>query len=198
MSMHGSLYRPRCAVCPSVRPSVRPQHVKLGLCAPPTLCCALCAAGEPSVYARETARPATAAARGPQAGTSYEHQDFCQVLRRVISCAVCADAAAIAAATAACCAMDGRRVIHQQHWVSPPVSSQVCWDGGDLVCCDSCPAAYHPDCLGHTMAELTEGAAGGGRGLGRWSCPNHECTVCHRKAGVSGAPGVPPGGWLAG
>ena len=28
---------------------------------------------------------------------------------------------------------------------------QVCWDGGHLVCCSECPAAYHPECLGVSL-----------------------------------------------
>ena len=34
-----------------------------------------------------------------------------------------------------------------KHWLW----CQVCWDGGSLVLCDNCPAAYHPECLGLTM-----------------------------------------------
>jgi hypothetical protein len=54
---------------------------------------------------------------------------------------------------------------------------QVCWDGGDLVCCDQCPAAYHADCLGLGHAEL--------EAVPTWACPQHRCGVCQRKAGVS-------------
>ena len=25
---------------------------------------------------------------------------------------------------------------------------QLCWGGGDLVCCDYCPASYHEECCG--------------------------------------------------
>ena len=50
---------------------------------------------------------------------------------------------------------------------------QVCWDGGDLVCCDECPSSYHPDCLGVSLADITA--------VKRWGCPHHSCGVCHRK-----------------
>lgn len=30
----------------------------------------------------------------------------------------------------------------------------VCWDGGNVVLCDRCPAAYHTDCLGYDAAEV--------------------------------------------
>ena len=25
---------------------------------------------------------------------------------------------------------------------------QVCWDGGELMCCDFCPVSVHPECIG--------------------------------------------------
>lgn len=59
----------------------------------------------------------------------------------------------------------------------PPNNNQVCWDGGDLVCCDNCPCAYHPECIGSTLAAMARvggpgdlslggGAAGGSGGGG--------------------------------
>lgn len=53
---------------------------------------------------------------------------------------------------------------------------QVCWDGGELVLCDRCPAAYHLDCLGLGEADVE----------GVWSCPQHACAACARKAGAVG------------
>ena len=56
-----------------------------------------------------------------------------------------------------------------------------CWDGGDLVMCDFCPAAFHPKCLGFKdAAEMTMGSRMG------WSCPHHECDKCGRKAAAAG------------
>jgi SWI/SNF-related matrix-associated actin-dependent regulator of chromatin subfamily A member 5 len=52
-----------------------------------------------------------------------------------------------------------------------------CWDGGDLVCCDFCPAAYHLKCLGVQEADIPK--------LG-WSCPQHSCAQCGRSAAAAG------------
>ena len=30
----------------------------------------------------------------------------------------------------------------------------VCWDGGEIICCDFCPASYHLSCLGLTKKDL--------------------------------------------
>ena len=37
----------------------------------------------------------------------------------------------------------------------PPLTlpTQVCWDGGNLLCCDYCPASMHPACIGMTMLD---------------------------------------------
>ena len=54
---------------------------------------------------------------------------------------------------------------------------QICWGGGELICCDFCPGAYHPACLGiENVDDLPN----------TWSCPHHRCTLCDRRAGAAG------------
>ncbi|XP_051227943.1 uncharacterized protein [Lolium perenne] len=42
----------------------------------------------------------------------------------------------------------------------------VCADGGQLLCCDSCPSTFHPECLGVQVPE------------GSWVCHYCRCFVC--------------------
>lgn len=56
-----------------------------------------------------------------------------------------------------------------------------CKDGGELLCCDGCPAAYHPTCLGLTIVPD-----------GSWFCPS--CVQVSASAGCI----VMPGYWLLG
>lgn len=37
---------------------------------------------------------------------------------------------------------------------------QICWDGGELVCCSECPASYHAPCLGLSMQVSTKLSSG--------------------------------------
>ncbi len=54
---------------------------------------------------------------------------------------------------------------------------QLCWEGGDMVCCDFCPNVMHLACAGVDDASS----------LGNmWSCPHHKCVVCNRKAYAAG------------
>lgn len=50
---------------------------------------------------------------------------------------------------------------------------RVCKDGGELLCCDTCPSSYHLHCLNPPLPEIPNG---------EWLCPR--CTVsvsclCH-------------------
>ena len=54
---------------------------------------------------------------------------------------------------------------------------QVCWREGELLCCDFCPGAYHPECLGITDVGALPNS---------WSCPHHRCCLCSRKAHAAG------------
>jgi len=56
-----------------------------------------------------------------------------------------------------------------------------CWQGGDLICCDGCPAVFHPNCLGLSPKEterLTK--------LKRWMCPHHRCLECNKNSAAAG------------
>jgi len=55
---------------------------------------------------------------------------------------------------------------------------QACLDGGDLIVCDYCPAAYHAECVGLKGTELNR--------IGRWTCPHHTCMKCSRKSQAVG------------
>ncbi|KAJ8289884.1 hypothetical protein GJAV_G00006390 [Gymnothorax javanicus] len=48
---------------------------------------------------------------------------------------------------------------------------RVCKDGGELLCCDSCPSSYHIHCLNPPLPEIPNG---------EWICPR--CT-CHAMKG---------------
>ena len=61
---------------------------------------------------------------------------------------------------------------------------QVCWDGGDIVCCDLCPVSVHAECIGVTQNELAKAT--------RWACPHHSCAECGRKAAAGGATASSP------
>lgn len=66
----------------------------------------------------------------------------------------------------------GRDYDHESHCLS-------CWDGGDLVCCDVCPAAFHPQCLGLKSADDIPN-------FGVFACPHHSCATCGRKSPAAG------------
>jgi SWI/SNF-related matrix-associated actin-dependent regulator of chromatin subfamily A member 5 len=55
---------------------------------------------------------------------------------------------------------------------------QVCWEGGDLFCCNYCPAVYHAKCVGISAKQLERAHA--------WSCPHHQCSECDRKSAACG------------
>lgn len=42
----------------------------------------------------------------------------------------------------------------------------ICQDGGELLCCDKCPKAYHLQCLYPPLKKIPDGT---------WHCPR--CTV---------------------
>ena len=59
----------------------------------------------------------------------------------------------------------------------------ICWDGGDLLVCDKCPASYHTKCLS-SRGLLSSGKQG--IGGSSFICPHHRCSVCGRGSTAAG------------
>lgn len=62
----------------------------------------------------------------------------------------------------------------------------VCWDGGDLICCDRCPASYHDSCLPVDYQQAQAQNKTGGFPSKIWVCPHHFCMVCFKAAAAVG------------
>mmetsp|Transcript_16144 Transcript_16144/g.39769 ORF Transcript_16144/g.39769 Transcript_16144/m.39769 type:complete len:1473 (-) Transcript_16144:97-4515(-) len=57
------------------------------------------------------------------------------------------------------------------------VNCGCCWQGGDIVLCDYCPASYHKNCIGYE---------GDPDSTNRFECSLHYCAVCGKKANEVG------------
>lgn len=55
---------------------------------------------------------------------------------------------------------------------------QVCWEGGQIVCCTGCPRAYHYDCLDDECKGKSK--------RGMFYCSQHECFDCGGKTSNAG------------
>ncbi|KAK6356124.1 hypothetical protein TWF718_000498 [Orbilia javanica] len=56
---------------------------------------------------------------------------------------------------------------------------QVCTDGGDIVCCSSCPRSYHYECLDEEHKYKSNGKM-------QYHCSQHECYDCEQKTSDAG------------
>ncbi|KAK6332230.1 hypothetical protein TWF696_002951 [Orbilia brochopaga] len=56
---------------------------------------------------------------------------------------------------------------------------QVCLDGGDIICCSSCPRSYHYDCLDEEHKYKSNGKM-------QYHCSQHECYDCEQKTSDAG------------
>ncbi|KAI9795562.1 MAG: hypothetical protein M1833_006962 [Piccolia ochrophora] len=57
---------------------------------------------------------------------------------------------------------------------------QVCWDGGQLVLCSSCPRSYHYDCLDAPHKSKTQTSTK------QFHCSQHQCCICSAKTTDAG------------
>ncbi|MCJ1399711.1 hypothetical protein MMC11_002913 [Xylographa trunciseda] len=56
---------------------------------------------------------------------------------------------------------------------------QVCWDGGELILCSTCPRSYHYMCLDKHFKTMSKAKT-------QFHCPQHQCADCLQKTGDAG------------
>uniref|UniRef100_A0AAR2JXQ1 DNA helicase n=1 Tax=Pygocentrus nattereri TaxID=42514 RepID=A0AAR2JXQ1_PYGNA len=119
--------------------------------------------------------------RGRPDGDGYEtdHQDYCEVCQQggeIILCDTCPRAYHLV------CLEPELEKAPEGKWSCPHCVRpggggeeeeddhmefcRVCKDGGELLCCDSCPSSYHIHCLNPPLPEIPNG---------EWLCPRCTC-----------------------
>lgn len=108
----------------------------------------------------------------------YEHQDYCEVCQQggeIILCDTCPRAYHLV------CLEPELEETPEGKWSCPHCENEgpaeqdddehqefcrICKDGGELLCCDSCPSAYHTHCLNPPLTDIPDGD---------WKCPRCSC-----------------------
>ncbi|XP_037904696.1 chromodomain-helicase-DNA-binding protein Mi-2 homolog [Hermetia illucens] len=108
----------------------------------------------------------------------HEHQDYCEVCQQggeIILCDTCPRAYHLV------CLEPELEEAPEGKWSCPHCEAdgpadqeddehqefcRVCKDGGELLCCDSCPSAYHTFCLNPPLDTIPDGD---------WKCPRCSC-----------------------
>ncbi len=118
-------------------------------------------------------------AKKPEA---IEHQDYCEVCQQggeIILCDTCPKAYHLVCLdpeleeapegkwSCAKCEAEGPQVPPEEEEDDDHQEfCRICKDGGELLCCDSCPFAYHIFCLDPPLEELPSES---------WTCPRCSC-----------------------
>ncbi|CAC5412056.1 CHD4 [Mytilus coruscus] len=107
-------------------------------------------------------------------GYETDHQDYCEVCQQggeIILCDTCPRAYHLV------CLEPELEEAPEGKWSCPRCEGEgikeqeedehmefcrVCKDGGELLCCDQCPSAYHPHCLNPPLKTIPDGD---------WHCP---------------------------
>uniref|UniRef100_A0A1B6DUE7 Chromodomain-helicase-DNA-binding protein Mi-2 homolog n=1 Tax=Clastoptera arizonana TaxID=38151 RepID=A0A1B6DUE7_9HEMI len=111
-------------------------------------------------------------------GYETDHQDYCEVCQQggeIILCDTCPRAYHLV------CLDPELEDTPEGKWSCPHCEGEgvqdqdddehqefcrVCSDGGELLCCDSCPSAYHTFCLNPPLTDIPDGD---------WKCPRCSC-----------------------
>uniref|UniRef100_A0A182N9R5 Chromodomain-helicase-DNA-binding protein Mi-2 homolog n=1 Tax=Anopheles dirus TaxID=7168 RepID=A0A182N9R5_9DIPT len=115
---------------------------------------------------------------GGEGEGEHEHQDYCEVCQQggeIILCDTCPKAYHLV------CLDPELEDTPEGKWSCPTCEAEgpadddddehqefcrVCKDGGELLCCDNCPSAYHTFCLNPPLDDIPDG---------EWRCPRCSC-----------------------
>jgi chromodomain-helicase-DNA-binding protein 4 len=119
--------------------------------------------------------------KSKKAADAIEHQDYCEVCQQggeIILCDTCPKAYHLVCLdpeleeapegkwSCAKCEEEGPQVAEDEGDDEHQEFCRICKDGGELLCCDSCPSAYHTFCLDPPLSDLPDTS---------WTCPRCSC-----------------------